>query len=98
MAGQEAFDAHMEGFHPKAAELGKYSDGKTYVHPYTFSTPMLYYNADLFRQAGLDPDNPPKTWAEVKECGLALKASGKEGVHIMVGTADKTDWLTQAII
>ena len=23
---------------------------------------QLYYNADMFRAAGLDPDNPPKTW------------------------------------
>lgn len=98
MAGQEEFDKHMEGFHPNAAALGKYTDGKTYVLPYTFSTPMLYYNADLFREAGLNPDEPPKTWAEVKEAGLALKAIGKEGVHIYVGTSDKSDWLTQGMI
>ena len=97
LAGQEEFDRHMEGFHPNAAALGKYSDGKTYALPYTFSTPMLYYNADLFRKAGLDPDNPPTTWTEVKEAGLALKAIGKEGVHIM-GTSGTDDWLIQAMI
>ena len=96
LAGEE-FKQHMEGFHPNAASLGKYSDGKTYALPYTFSTPMLYYNADLFRQAGLDPENPPKTWSEVKEAGLALKSIGKEGVHIM-GTSGSDDWLIQAMI
>lgn len=97
LAGETDFQQHMEGFHPKAAALGKYSDGKTYALPYTFSTPMLYYNADLFRQAGLDPENPPKTWTEVKAAGLALKAAGKEGVHIM-GTSSSDDWLIQAMI
>ena len=28
----------------------------------TRSSPILYYNKDIFQKAGLDPDNPPKTW------------------------------------
>lgn len=34
---------------------------------------VLFYNKDLFVQAGLDPENPPKTWAEVIEAGLQIK-------------------------
>ena len=30
------------------------------------NTLALYYNADMFRAKGLDPDKPPKTWAELK--------------------------------
>ena len=97
VAGQAAFDEHMEGFAENAKTLGQYRDGKTYVLPYTFSTPMLYYNADLFRDAGLDPDAPIETWDDVKECGLALKAAGHEGVQI-TATGDGSDWLIQAMI
>ena len=47
---------------------------------YTFSTPILFYNADLFRQAGLDPDKPPRTWDEVDAAGKAIKEkTGKNG-------------------
>lgn len=71
--------AHLDGMIPNGLELGKV-DGKTYGLAYTFSTPILYYNADLFRQAGLDPDQPPKTWAEVKAAGEAIsRETGKHG-------------------
>lgn len=61
-------------------QLGKFA-GKTYGLAYTFSTPIVFYNADLFRAAGLDPDAPPTTWAEVKEAALKIKdATDAEGV------------------
>ncbi|MDT4854507.1 carbohydrate ABC transporter, N-acetylglucosamine/diacetylchitobiose-binding protein [compost metagenome] len=56
---------------PRGLDLGKVED-KTYGLAYTVSTPILYYNADLFRAAGLDPENPPKTWAEVKAAADAI--------------------------
>ena len=56
---------------PARLDLGEV-DGKTYGLAYTFSTPILFYNADLFRAAGLDPDQPPKTWAEVKAAADAI--------------------------
>lgn len=39
-------------------------NGKLYGIPHEGDALVLYYNADMFRQAGLDPDNPPKTWDE----------------------------------
>jgi multiple sugar transport system substrate-binding protein len=74
MAGEEAYAELTEGMIPQGLELGKV-DGKTYGLAYTFSTPILYYNADLFREAGLDPDNPPRTWEEVKAAGEAIVAN-----------------------
>src|SRR5690606_34724810 len=74
MAGEEAYAELTEGMIPQGLELGKV-DGKTYGLAYTFSTPILYYNADLFREAGLDPDNPPQTWEEVKAAGEAIVAN-----------------------
>ena len=65
MAGAKGYAALTDGLIPRGVDLGKIN-GKTYGLAYTFSTPILYYNADLFRKAGLDPETPPKTWAEVK--------------------------------
>ncbi|MGO4830960.1 ABC transporter substrate-binding protein [Rhizobiaceae sp. 2RAB30] len=69
---------HLSGMIPQGLDLGRV-DGKTYGLAYTFSTPILYYNADLFRQAGLDPDKPPRTWDDVKAAGEAI--SQKTGKH-----------------
>jgi len=71
MAGEEEYAQLVDGMIPRGVELGKI-DGKTYGLAYTFSTPVLFYNADLFRAAGLDPDSPPKTWDEVKAAGEAI--------------------------
>jgi len=71
MAGPAGYAALTDGMIPRGLDLGKVED-KTYGLAYTFSTPILYYNADLFRAAGLDPENPPKTWAEVKAAADAI--------------------------
>ncbi len=47
-------------------------NGKLYAVPFQNSTPILYINADHFREAGLDPDNPPKTWEELVAVGKKL--------------------------
>jgi multiple sugar transport system substrate-binding protein len=39
-------------------------DGSTYGLPDQVNGLCLFYNRDLFRNAGLDPDNPPDTWDE----------------------------------
>jgi sn-glycerol 3-phosphate transport system substrate-binding protein len=56
-----------------------YSDAKTggFVSmPFNSSTPVLYYNKDAFKKAGLDPAKPPKTWDEVAADAAKLKAAG----------------------
>ena len=44
--------------------------------PFNSSTPVFHYNKDAFKAAGLDPENPPKTWPEVALAAGKLKASG----------------------
>jgi sn-glycerol 3-phosphate transport system substrate-binding protein len=71
---QEAFspDAYL------AAVTGYYTDaaGNMLSFPFNSSTPILYYNKNLFRAAGLDPDIAPKTWAEVGAAAKRLRAAG----------------------
>ncbi|WP_100330238.1 ABC transporter substrate-binding protein [Bacillus xiapuensis] len=42
-------------------------DGKFYSMPFNSSTPVLYYNKDAFKKAGLDPEKAPATFEEVEE-------------------------------
>ena len=61
-----------------AAVTGYYStpSGEMLSFPFNSSTPVLYYNKDQLRQAGLDPDRPPRTWEEVGEATAKLRAAG----------------------
>jgi sn-glycerol 3-phosphate transport system substrate-binding protein len=70
-----------EGFSPTAylpAIAGYYTDiaGNMLSFPFNSSTPILYYNKDLFRAAGLDPEAAPKTWPEVGAAAKRLRAAG----------------------
>ncbi len=51
-------------------------DGKMLSMPFNSSTPVLYYNVDMFKKAGLDPDKPPKTWPQLGEIAKKLVAAG----------------------
>jgi sn-glycerol 3-phosphate transport system substrate-binding protein len=51
-------------------------DGTMLSFPYNSSSPILYFNKDIFQKAGLDINNPPKTWNEVWDAARKIKASG----------------------
>lgn len=57
---------------------GYYSDlaGNLLSFPFNASTPILYYNKNLFRAAGLDDNEAPKTWPEVETAARKLRQSG----------------------
>jgi sn-glycerol 3-phosphate transport system substrate-binding protein len=77
----ELMREQAEPFSPSAylaAVTGYYADvaGNMLSFPFNASTPILYYNKDLFRAAGLDPEVPPKTWPEVGAAAKRLRAAG----------------------
>ncbi len=51
-------------------------DGELNSMPFNNSNAILYYNKDAFEEAGLDPEQPPETIAEVREYSEALVDSG----------------------
>lgn len=59
---------------------GYYSEpnGKLASMPFNSSTPVFYYNKDMFEKAGLDPNSPPKTYAQIHEAAKKLKEAGIE--------------------
>ncbi|CAG7637438.1 ABC transporter substrate-binding protein [Paenibacillus allorhizosphaerae] len=61
-------------------------DGKTYSWPLTGPQlgSILYYNKDVLKQAGLDPEKPPKTWDELREMAKTITAKGKGDVYGVV--------------
>ena len=73
-------------------------NGKVVAMPYTISTPTLFYNATLFKQAGLNPADPPATVAQAQKDGLAIAKTGASGVYFDIAGAAKSDFLTQSVI
>lgn len=70
-----------EPFSPSAylpAVSGYYADaaGNMLSFPFNASTPILYYNKSMFRDAGLDPEAPPKTWPELGTAAKRLRERG----------------------
>jgi sn-glycerol 3-phosphate transport system substrate-binding protein len=54
-------------------------DGQQASMPFNSSTPMLYYNKNMFEAAGLDPENPPRTFEEVWEAARLLTQKDDAG-------------------
>ncbi|MDO5612254.1 MAG: sn-glycerol-3-phosphate ABC transporter substrate-binding protein UgpB [Paracoccus sp. (in: a-proteobacteria)] len=69
------------------AVVGYYTDtdGNMLSLPFNSSTPILYYNKDVFEKAGLDRDTPPKTWAEVEAFSKQIKESGAASCGFTTG-------------
>ncbi|MGE0340425.1 MAG: extracellular solute-binding protein, partial [Xanthobacteraceae bacterium] len=68
--------AWLKSFYPALMSNGQVN-GKTWGIPFQRSTIVLYYNKDLFKAAGLDPNKPPKTWAEFVEISKKLTKDGQ---------------------
>ncbi|MFC4352877.1 sn-glycerol-3-phosphate ABC transporter substrate-binding protein UgpB [Fodinicurvata halophila] len=54
------------------------TEGDMLSLPFNSSTPVMFYNKDAFEEAGLDPEQPPRTWPEVEEYSQALLDAGYE--------------------
>ncbi|GGA79325.1 extracellular solute-binding protein [Ornithinibacillus halotolerans] len=52
-------------------------DGEYWTIPTAVRTAALFYNKDLFEEAGLDPNSPPETWEELAD--YAVKLTKKDG-------------------
>jgi sn-glycerol 3-phosphate transport system substrate-binding protein len=89
-------DAYMDQFWAPLRQNAM-ADGHVYGAPFQNSTPVMYYNVQAFREAGLDPDHPPATWQEWVDA--AKKLTKRDGNTVtryglmMVSTYDTLGWL-----
>ena len=71
-------------------------DGELYGVPFHNSTPLLYYNVEHFKEAGLDPAKPPRTWAEMVDAAKKLTKGDRSG-FLMPAGYDYLGWLMEAL-
>lgn len=93
VGGREAQEVYKR-YEPSILKLGAV-DGQQMGLPFALSNIVLYYNMDLFREAGLDPNSPPKTWNDVFTLGKTIKE--KTGKH-PVAIQKIDNWPDQALI
>lgn len=79
MAAKYGSKIDFKDFVPAVSSYYSDKNGNLYSMPFNTSTPVLYYNKELFKKAGLDPEKPPKTWAELEKSAMALKKIGHCG-------------------
>ena len=96
-----SIDQFMAQFFP-ALHANAMVDRKVYGVPFQNSTPLLYLNADHFREAGLDPDRPPQTWDEL--VAAAKRLTRREGDRVvrwgimMPSNYDYGGWILSALV
>ena len=83
-------DDEKKGYYPYIVETVT-SGGKQWGIPVAFSTKSLYWNKDLFKAAGLDPEVPPKTWDEEIAFAKQIKEkTNTPGFGVVAKTFDNT--------
>ncbi|MEZ8129859.1 ABC transporter substrate-binding protein [Enterovibrio norvegicus] len=93
MNGEED-QAWLNDFYPALMENGQ-AEGKTWGIPFQRSTIVAYYNKEMFKAAGLDPEKPPKTWDELVTMGKKLTNDDTYG--LMIPSTGYPYWMFQAL-
>ena len=92
--------AWVKSFYPAFMENSQ-TGGKTWGIPFQRSTIVLYWNKEMFKEAGLDPNRPPADWREQLEYAQKLTrrdASGKVTQWgIQIPSSGFPYWLFQAL-
>lgn len=96
----DADRAWLRGFFPAFMENSQ-TGGKTWGIPFQRSTVVLYWNKELFREAGLDPEKPPQSWAEQAEFAQKLTKRDASGAvsqwGIQIPSSGFPYWLFQGL-
>ncbi|MBX3081070.1 MAG: ABC transporter substrate-binding protein [Anaerolineae bacterium] len=87
-------DKYVDDFYP--AFLANATDaGVLWAMPFQRSTPVLYYNKDMFKEAGLDPDKAPETWQDMLDYAKKLTKADGSRWGLMIPSDGFPYWLFQ---
>ena len=80
-------------FNEPLLEAGRGADGRVYAMPAkSIYGVALHYNRALFEQAGLDPDDPPSTWDEVRTAAKAIKDETGNAGYAQMAAENTGGW------
>lgn len=83
--GEYTEDGYFDQFFPGVMNMYQWQ-GKDMAVPFTTDCRILWYNKDIFEEAGLDPEKPPQTWEElVSYANQITEKTGKYGFGMDMG-------------
>jgi multiple sugar transport system substrate-binding protein len=93
-------DDYKDKFYPELWKTVEY-EGDPYAVPFNTDTRLLFYNKTAFKEAGLDPNKPPKTWEELETYAQKLdKKNGDRyeriGFYPLWGSFGPESWMMNA--
>ncbi len=96
-----AEQAWLKDFHPSFMTNSR-AAGKTWGIPFQRSVILLYWNKRAFRDAGLDPEHPPRSWHEMREMARRLTSpEAHRGVKrwgVQIPASAFAYWLFQGLV
>jgi multiple sugar transport system substrate-binding protein len=90
-------DVPSLGFDPALLSLGQVGGRQTGIG-FALSTPILYYNVDLVRAAGGNPDQLPRTWDELTQLAAAIHAPDRQTTGFFFDWTITGNWAWQALL
>jgi multiple sugar transport system substrate-binding protein len=85
------------GFSPSLLSLGEVGGKQTGIG-FSLSTPILYYNTQLVKEAGGDPGNLPKTWDEVIKLAAAIHDPARNRNGMFFDWTITGNWSWQGLV
>lgn len=82
----------VNDYFPGTIEAATYND-QVWGVPFAADSMILFYNKDMFRAAGLDPEKPPTTWEEFRTYAIALRDKGLGAYGLLGGWGGSFEWL-----
>src|SRR6478752_2127597 len=90
---------YFSKYNPAVIAEGTTSKGKIVALPKGAYAQALHYNRKLFSQAGLDPNKPPTTWAQVQSAALKIaQKTGKAGYVQMAKNDNTAGWILTTVV
>ncbi|ANZ43250.1 sugar ABC transporter substrate-binding protein [Lentzea guizhouensis] len=93
ISGQVATLPYAGALNPAIAKAGQAADGKQWAVPIAAYGQALHYNRTLFTQAGLDPDKPPTTWAEVRTAAKQIAERTGQAGYAQMTQGNTGGWI-----
>jgi ABC-type glycerol-3-phosphate transport system substrate-binding protein len=86
-------------YNPAVIAEGTDSKGRIVALPKGAYAQALHYNRALFKQAGLDPNKPPTTWAQVRAYAKQIaQKTGKPGYVQMAKDDNTAGWILTTVV
>ncbi len=89
---------YFKVFQPTVIAEVTTAKGRIIGIPYAAYAQALHYNRELFKQAGLDPNKPPTTWAQVRQYAKQIAEKTGQAGYAQMGLNDNTaGWIATTV-